>query len=217
MSDGVFRFGAIVAACYLCVAMSVGQAQATESSDAFFQHSLAKLGEIPGFQCRFEQRMQFSDGGSQQYSGELAVRKPGMFRWQYKLPYDQLYVGDGKVIWHYEPDLMQAEKLADLEAVDPVVMRLLDGRLALKDITIVEYKLDTKNQLRRYLVELAADSRVWLAFLQDGSLRYIERDDVLGNTNRMQFSECAYIAPSKNLFSFSPPADVDVLDILAKP
>jgi len=197
--------------------MLIGQSHAAESSDAFFKRSLAQLGDMTGFQCLFEQRMQFSDGGSQQYSGELAVRRPGMFRWQYKLPYDQLYVGDGSVIWHYEPDLMQAEKLTDLEAVDPVVMRLLDGRLALKDITIVDYQLDTKNQLRRYLVELAADSRVWLAFQQDGSLRYIEREDVLGNTNRMQLSECAYVAPSKNLFSFSPPADVDVLDVQAKP
>jgi len=213
----IARAGMFVSACLLCVGLCIGSLAAEESSEMFFQHSLARLGELPGFQCRFEQRMLFADGSSQLYSGELAVRKPGMFRWQYQQPYDQLYVGDGVVIWHYEPDLMQAEKLADLEAVDPVVMRLLDGRLSLKDISIVEYRFDAKNSLRRYLVELAAGSRVWLGFRQDGTLINIERDDVLGNTNRMQLIECAYIAPSKNLFSFSPPPGVDVLDIRAKP
>jgi len=213
----IARVGIFVSACCLGLVMSIGQVSAEESSADFFQRSLSRLEELPGFQCRFEQRMLFADGSSQLYSGELAVRKPGMFRWQYQQPYDQLYVGDGVVIWHYEPDLMQAEKLADLESVDPVVMRLLDGQLSKKDVSVVDYRLDAKNSLRRYLIELAADSRVWLAFRQDGTLRYIERDDVLGNTNRMQFSDCAYVAPSRNLFSFSPPADVDVLDIRAKP
>jgi len=186
------------------------------AEDAFFQQSMAKLSGLAGFQCRFEQQMQFSDGGSQQYSGELAVRRPGMFRWQYQLPYEQLYVGDGSVIWHYEPDLMQAERLGNLESVDPVVMRLLDGRLSAMDINIVD-KRDEHDGLKHYQVALESTAPVWLAFATDGHLRSIERNDVLGNINRMLLNNCAYIAPSKNLFSFSPPADVDVLDMRSQP
>jgi len=188
---------------------------AVAGNDAFFQKSMAKLSGLAGFQCRFEQQMKFSDGGSQQYSGELAVRRPGMFRWQYQLPYEQLYVGDGSVIWHYEPDLMQAEKLGDLESVDPVVMRLLDGRLSPKDISIVDRR--EQGGQKHYQVALESTEPVWLAFAADGHLHSIERNDVLGNINRMVLNDCAYIAPSKNLFSFSPPADVDVLDMRSQP
>ncbi len=193
------------------------QPQFAAAADAFFQKSMATLSGLSGFQCRFEQVMGFPDGGQQQYSGELAVRRPGMFRWQYQKPYEQLYVGDGKLIWHYEPDLMQAEKLGDLESVDPVIMRLLDGRLSPEDIRIVNTRKHAKDGLRYYQVTLESTAPVWIAFAADGHLHSIERDDVLGNRNRMTLVDCAYIAPSKNLFSFAPPADVEVLDMRTQP
>ncbi len=185
------------------------------SADAFFDRAMQRLASLSGFQCRFEQKMLFSDGGSQQYAGELAVRRPGRFRWQYLQPYEQLYVSDGSLIWHYEPDLMQAEKLGDLEAVDPVVMRLLDGRLSASDIRVVESAAG--DERRRYRIALGDAQPVWLVFDASGDLEMIERRDVLGNINRMRFADCAYIAPSENLFSFSPPAGVEVLDMRAQP
>ena len=54
---------------------------------------------------------------------------------------------------------------------------------------------------------------VWLGFNKLGDLVAIERTDLLGNSNRMRLSECSYVAPSANLFSFTPPEGVDVLDL----
>jgi outer membrane lipoprotein carrier protein len=179
----------------------------------FFANSIKRMVRLPGFSCRFDQLMVFSDGGGQHYAGTLAILKPGRFRWQYEQPYEQLYLGDGRSIWHYEPDLMQAERLDNLESVDPTVMRLLDGRVKLDEIRVLEEVYDSKLDIRRYRVRIGDSPEVWLGFSKYGDLVYIEREDLLGNRNKMSLSRCAYVAPARNLFSFTPPAGVEVLDL----
>lgn len=184
-----------------------------QSSDVFFTSSINRLSGLAGFQCQFDQRMVFSDGGSQHFSGEVAVLKPKRFRWSYHQPYEQLYVGDGSVIWHYEPDLLQAERLNDLDQVDPAVMKLLDGRVSVKDVEILNQKQDSEFEIRYYQVRIGDSAAIWLGFNKQGDLIAIERKDMLGNSNRMKLSECSYVAPSVNLFSFAPPEGVDLLDL----
>jgi len=192
----------------------VWQLDAEQGDDSdFFRQSIKKLSDTPGFNCNFDQLIVYTDGGGQRYSGELAVRKPGHFRWQYRQPYEQLYVGDGKVIWHYEADLMQAERLSNLEAVDPVVMQLLDGRISFSDIHILRQEHDKKLNLWRYQVHIGDAPAVWLGFSRHGDLSFIERQDVLGNSNRITLSACSFIAPAANVFSFTPPDGVEVLDL----
>ena len=182
--------------------------------DDFLDRSIQRLSDFPGFRCQFEQLMLYTDGGSQRYGGDLAVLKPGKFRWQYQFPYAQLYIGDGKVIWHYEPDLLQAERLGNLESVDPVVMRLLEGRVAASEIETLEQQRDSDAGIRSYKVRVGKDAPVtWLGFLDSGELAFIEREDMLGNRNRVSLSACSYIAPPANLFSFTPPEGVEVLDM----
>ncbi len=181
--------------------------------DNFFQNSIKRMTKLPGFSCRFDQLMVFSDGGGQHYAGTLAILKPKRFRWQYEKPYAQLYLGDGQSIWHYEPDLMQAERLNNLDAVDPALMRLLNGQIKLSEIKVLKREYDKKLDIRRFQVSIEKSPKVWLGFSKYGDLAYIERQDMLGNRNRMRLSKCSYIAPAANLFSFTPPADVDVLDL----
>ncbi|PIW47572.1 MAG: LolA [Zetaproteobacteria bacterium CG12_big_fil_rev_8_21_14_0_65_54_13] len=178
-----------------------------------FTNSIERLATQRGFACRFDQLMEFSDGGGKHYSGDLAILKPGHFRWQYRKPYDQLYVGDGQVIWHYEPDLLQAERLTDLETINPVVMKLLDGRVPLADIRVVERSFDAERNIHRFKVQVTDAPQVWLGFSLQGNLVYIERQDLLGNRNMMHLSDCSYVAPAEKLFSFTPPDGVDVLDL----
>ena len=179
----------------------------------FFTESIQRLADLPGFQCRFDQLMVFSDGGGQNFSGQVALLKPKRFRWSYEKPYEQLYIGDGTGIWHYEPDLMQAERLSDLEQVDPAVMQLLDGRVSVKDVEVMSEAFDSEHAIRRYQVRIRDSADVWLGFNKLGDLVSIERKDLLGNSNRMRLSACSYVAPSPNLFSFTPPEGVDLLDL----
>ena len=208
---GKIGLGSLLLAVMLTLPVQAGTAG---GRDDFFDRSLQRLAELPGFQCNFEQLMLYTDGGSQRYAGELAVLKPGQFRWQYSQPYEQLYVGDGRVIWHYEPDLLQAERLGNLESVDPVVMRLLEGRVEAGEIQILEQQQDGQTGIRRYRIQIGKDApETWLGFLDSGELVFIEREDMLGNRNRVALAACSYVAPPANLFSFTPPEGVEVLDM----
>jgi outer membrane lipoprotein carrier protein len=187
---------------------------ARQNSDSkFLENSIKKLAGMAGFQCHFDQLIAYGDGSEQSYSGELAVRKPGLFRWQYRQPYEQLYIRDGEVIWHYEADLMQAERLSDLESVNPVVMKLLDGQISFSDVHMLRKEYDEGLNIWRYQVQIGDGPAVWLGFSRFGDLSSIERQDVLGNSNRMSLSTCSFIAPAANLFSFTPPDGVEVLDL----
>ena len=187
---------------------------ARQNSDTeFLKNSIKKLSGLAGFKCHFDQLIVYNDGGAQRYSGDLAVRKPGRFRWHYRQPYEQLYIGDGEVIWHYEADLMQAERLSDLESVDPVVMKLLDGQILFSDVRLLRQEHNEGLNVWRYQVQIGDAPAVWLGFSRYGDLRSIERQDVLGNLNRMTLSTCSFIAPAANLFSFTPPDGVEVLDL----
>ncbi|TLS75988.1 LolA [Mariprofundus erugo] len=197
------------------MAASVKQEWEIDSSQkgGGFSTNIRKLADLSGFQCSFDQLMTFADGGAKHYAGSLAILKPGRFRWQYRLPYDQLYIGDGQVIWHYEPDLMQAERLTDLETVNPVVMQLLAGHVKLSDITVQEQRFDSTQEIHSYKVHVADAPPVWLGFSKAGHLVSIDREDLLGNRNLMTLTGCSYVAPSEKLFSFTPPAGVEVLDL----
>ena len=43
----------------------------------------------------------------QETAGELALKRPGLFRWHTDEPMEQLRVSDGKQVWLYDPDLEQ--------------------------------------------------------------------------------------------------------------
>lgn len=192
--------------------LSAMPAQAAEvGSKAFLSHSLQQLSKKKGFQCSFAQNITYADGSSQGYGGQLDVARPGRFRWHYDTPYEQLYVGDGKVIWHYEPDLMQAERMTSLDAVDPVVMRILDGKVGPKDVDFLGYE-GREGDIGRYHVRLG-ESEFWLGIDSESRLAYIESIDALGNRNRISLTGCIFIAPEAKHFSFVPPSGVDVIDV----
>lgn len=53
----------------------------------------------------------------QETSGEMALKRPGLFRWHTDAPLEQLLVSNGETVWLYDPDLEQ------------VTIRSLDQRL----------------------------------------------------------------------------------------
>jgi len=161
-----------------------------------------------GFSAHFRQSLRFSDGSKQLYRGELDVLPPGRFRWRYIEPFEQLFVSDGFTIWHYEPDLMQVSVLREMTDVDPVVMRLLGGRIDVGDVHLIEAHPGE----HRYHVRLATETKVWIG-VQDGRLDYVEGHDVLGNINRISLENVSLQTPDVGRFVFVAPEGVDVVPL----
>lgn len=174
--------------------------------------TLNQLTEAHGFSAQFKQTIYFSDGTVQTYKGELAVLQPGRFRWRYTKPYEQLYVSDGHVIWHYEPDLMQVQILKRVQGVDPAVMRLLDGSLGFGNVILLGKGNEANGTIRRYHVRIGVKTEVWLG-INEHHLAYVESVDTLGNRNRIRLLHMTAHPPAPAAFIFRIPPGVDVLPL----
>jgi outer membrane lipoprotein carrier protein len=193
----------------ICDAQAQAGAESERTLPPLLLRSLADLSELNGFSGRFEQVLSFSDGTKQRYGGRLDVLRPKKFRWHYLTPYEQLYVSNGSVIWLYEPDLLQAQRLDDIDAVDPVVVRLLDGRVGIDDVRLISDETD--GAIKRYQVQIGESPAVWLGIRKDAGLQYVESLDALGNRNRIIFREISRVAPQNKVFRFTPPEGIDVI------
>ena len=176
------------------------------------EKALNQLAEVPGFSCEFLQVVYFSDGGEQRYSGTLSISRPGRFHWKYLVPYEQLYVSDGLGIWHYEADLMQAERLQSLDGVDPVAMKLLDGRVNRKDVELLSFE-SVGSDGTAYRIRIDHSQELLFALTNSGELRWLESEDVLGNRNRILFINVEKKRRADDYFVFVPPEGVDVINV----
>jgi chaperone LolA len=170
---------------------------------------LQQLAKLSGFSCRFEQTVFYSDGSKQSYQGTLAVARFGHFRWHYTKPYEQLYVSNGHGIWLYEPDLLQAQWLESLDAVDPVAMRLLEGRVKAKEVHLLD------EQAGVYHVRIGDKKdapELWLSLNRKGMPVWFESRDSLDNRNRMRLISIQQKKPAMKQFEFEVPEGIDVVD-----
>lgn len=90
-------------------------AQADERS---IQRLTQLLDQAQTLTARFSQLTLDGSGTQlQETSGEMALKRPGLFRWHTDAPLEQLLVSNGATVWLYDPDLEQ------------VTIRSLDQRL----------------------------------------------------------------------------------------
>ncbi|WP_038249090.1 LolA family protein [Ghiorsea bivora] len=194
-----------------CLVQASTQSNALDKGSALGV-ALEKLSVLQGFSADFEQVLTYAEGGKRVYLGQLAVLRPGKFRWHYVKPYEQLYVSNGDGIWLYEPDLLQAQKLQDLGDVDPIVMQLLDGRVSLDDVQVLQHE-SFDDGLSSWHVRIGRKEQqveVWLG-VKAQQLIWIESRDMLSNRNRLHLQHMKQIPPAAEIFEFTAPEGVDVI------
>jgi len=195
--------------CMMLLSSSTWAETLPESLPTPLQQGLDRLEKLSGFSCAFEQVIFYGDGSKQIYSGTLAVAKGGHFRWQYIKPYEQLYISNGDGVWLYEPDLMQAQWLQSISAVDPIAMRLLEGRVKPEEVRVLDELAGV------YHVRLGnADgaTELWLALDKQYMPLWFESRDSLGNRNRMRLLSIDEHKPEQKEFEFNVPNGVDIID-----
>ena len=150
----------------------------------------------------------------QETSGKMLLLRPGRFRWDYKRPYEQQIVSNGKKVWLYDVDLEQ------------VTVKTLDGVLGSTPALLLSS--DTPIEENFTVRELGAEQDLqWVELMplqketgfeklilgfDDTNLINMELHDAFGQTTRLRFSEIErnpVIDPAQ--FDFIPPKDVDVI------
>ena len=169
------------------------------------------LNHFHSMQANFEQIATTPQGQQLKSQGRMWLTKPNRFRWEVTAPNKQLYVTDGKTLWTYEADLLQATEQPLQLHVSQMPILLLSGQVSQLN------KLFTVTQLHpgHYrLIPKQADGMIQsigLAFDHGVPTQLVIRNST-GQMTAIQFSHVVLNQSLPvGLFHFSPPKDVDVL------
>ena len=195
---------------FLLVSFSlpVFSSEAIQRLDKFFA-------EVDSFNGRFSQTV-FDEQGEvvQNAEGDVALNKPGRFRWQYTKPYPQLILADGEYLWIYDEELLQASAKPIDEALgNAPIMLLTDIRPLGEDFEIMEAATrDGLNWVE--LVPLIQDTefhRIQIGFDEKG-IRKMELHDHFSQKTVIEFTNLeTNVSFKPEYFTFNAPEGVDVV------
>jgi outer membrane lipoprotein carrier protein len=191
-------------------------AQAATDSAA----SLLKLlGAVNSMQAAFTQQTVDGKGRAQPaQTGSMSVKRPGLFRWEVQKPAPQLVMTTGKVLWIYDPELMQATKQQLDEQVGNTPALLLSGdpRKLTEAFAISEEASAGSDKvfLLRPRGKDALFEQLRVRF-QGGKLIEMELADTMSQRTAIRFSDIR-VNPALGAqhFEFVPPKGTDVIDQL---
>ncbi len=171
--------------------------------------------DLQTFEARFTQRLFNADQELiEESSGRIQVKRPEMFRLEYRRPYEQVYVADGKQLWSYDADLEQVivkPQKGLLHNTPAMILsnpKILDKEYRIKrqqtDDGLVWFRLIPKNPESNFdEIQLAFDQR---------QFRIMELKDGFGQITRLQFEDIKRNPSFKaGTFRFTPPKGVDVI------
>ena len=161
-------------------------------------------------------------GMSRSESGMLYLKKPGKMRWDYEQPRKKLFLSDGKTAWFYVPGEQQARK-APVSKLDDIrsPLRFLLGKTKLrKEFSELGIAPNIRAHVAGDIVLRGSpkgmEDRVSLVILEitpEGRIDRIEIEEVDGALTDFRFTDAAENVPvADNLFHFTPPAGVEVVE-----
>lgn len=152
------------------------------------------------------------EGGVQQ--GAFSFERPGKFKWHVSQPYEQLTLSDGKRLYQYDPDLAQVIERDIDESVGASPAAILFGSGEL-DESFRLSSLPDNDGLSWLRAEPrspdAGFAHVDMGFQKGVPVRLLLLDS-FGQTSRIDLNNMVTnpkLSPDE--FSFTPPADVDVV------
>ncbi|MGQ0622740.1 MAG: outer membrane lipoprotein chaperone LolA [Panacagrimonas sp.] len=202
----------IAAVCGVCVSSSAWAASAEAELKQFVEN-------VNTLSARFVQTQTDEHGEVvSSGAGQMALARPGKFRWAYEQPYTQLMVCDGQRIWAYDPDLAQVTVRPAGEALAGTPAELLASRARLSDNFSVQDRGE-QNGLRKVGLEpKSAESdfksiELWLKAGVPARLRF---NDPLGGTTDVELHDVKVNAAiDAQQFRFTPPKGVEVVESVA--
>ncbi len=188
--------------------LSVVASDATQRLDKFFS-------EVDSFKGQFIQTVYDEDNEIiQESSGDVALNKPGRFRWQYTKPYPQLILADGEYLWIYDEDLLQASaKPIDSALGNAPIMLLTNVRPLTDDFEIKDADLkDGLNWVE--LTPLVQDTeflKIYIGLNEDG-VKKMELQDHFSQRTVIEFVDLeTNVSFMDDQFKFSAPEGVDIV------
>jgi outer membrane lipoprotein carrier protein len=202
-------------ACWLAACLWLSTAMAESRDDAVARVE-TYLSPMRTLSAEFTQVVRNRDGAvGDRSAGTLLLARPDRFRWDYREPYVQTIVADGKRLWLYDSDLEQVT-VRTLEmglGATPAMLLSGTGRVseAFEGVAVEQSGAWTWCRLRPKATGSDFE-RVGLAFDARGELAAMELEDKLGQTTVVEFGNVRRnSALDGDLFRFTPPPGADVI------
>ena len=150
----------------------------------------------------------------QEVEGTMQLQRPNKFRWDYKKPYEQQIVSDGKQVFLYDTELQQVTIRELSKTLGSSPAALLAGGEAVEKSFIL--KNATRKDDLAWVLALPKDKengfdRVLLGFKAD-KLRKMELYDSFNHITHITFDEVERNPTLHDAtFLFTPPEGVDVV------
>jgi chaperone LolA len=147
--------------------------------------------------------------------GRLSLSRPDRFRWDYREPYVQVIVADGRRLWLYDADLEQVTVRPLAAGLGSTPAMLLSGAGSVgESFTAGPVERDGEWTWCRLVPKQRSSDfeRVSLGFNGRGVLVAMQLLDKLGQSTELVFSDVELntrLAPG--LFDFTPPKGADVI------
>jgi outer membrane lipoprotein carrier protein len=176
----------------------------------------ALLSQAKTLTARFSQLTLDGSGTQlQETAGELALQRPGLFRWHTDAPAEQLLVSNGQKVWLFDPDLNQVTIQVLDQRLTHTPALLLSG-----DVSKISENFEVSHKEGGSVVDFilkpkAKDSlfdNLRLSF-RNGVINDMQLIDSVGQRTNILFLGVKMnepIAPSQ--FTFTVPAGADVIE-----
>jgi outer membrane lipoprotein carrier protein len=178
------------------------------------------LNGLASWSADFEQTIDDGHGNVlRSAAGRLYLERPGKFRWDYVKPSEQVILADGRKIWFYDKDLAQAN-VRDMDtSLASTPASLLSGSSSVSSqFNVTSLPPNGGLQWFQLLPKHAdTDFQVVRIGFDKGELRSMFLADKLNQITQLTFSNSKRnekLAP--DLFTFVPPAGVDVIGLGGK-
>lgn len=149
--------------------------------------------------------------------GNMALQRPGKFRWKVTQPIPQLIIAKDTVLWIYDPDLEQVtiRSLSKASGETPALLLSHANTVLEKDFNVKTLASDTHHLEWFELLPKHSDSMfasIKMGFLNQ-QIKEMKLEDHLGHTTLIEFNRIKLnMAIADSLFTLKPPKGVDVID-----
>jgi outer membrane lipoprotein carrier protein len=197
-----------------------GVAHAEESVSALVNDLQRRYASVDSLSARFQQTYR-GPGIDQTESGQLWMKKPGLMRWEYRMPETKLFIADGRNTFFYVPEdrqvLVRSVSLAELHSTP---LQFLLGQGSILKSFAVSWDTEWKARLEgtrvlRLTPRSSASEYEYLVIEVDAKTNDLRRMVIrehTGNTSEFVFSDLATnVKVDKKNFRFSIPKGVEVI------
>ena len=176
------------------------------------------LNQTRTMQANFTQTTYDNKGKAiQQGRGQMALWRPGRFRWEVKKPLPQVIIANTTRLWIYDPDLEQVTIRPLKQTTGEAPALLLSHVNAVFDKDFIVSQPESKaSDLQWFLLTPRSRDNVFasvkLGFLNK-QIKEMRLADHLGHETLIQFKNIkTNLALSESLFTFKPTANIDVIN-----